>query len=274
MGQQYAPGAPYPIPGGYAEQPYPFPATYPMPYSPYGYLPSFMPMYPGGPYMMQPCFQYPYPPVPYGPYPMQQQYATQPRPGLRPVYIVLIIIGVLLVIGGCVAAAILLTGDGTSSFKLGDGTVKGVDIEFRDVVITQEGNTLALTGTYDNNSKREGSVYVSVDVISEGSQQAVSFKVPVDANSGERFATAKDVSFTISGATLGSLTFQGSSSNGDDDSSDSGTTPEDSNGDYYDSDDSDDSDTTPKDSNGSTTPTDEEYPSPDSSSTPTTPTTH
>ena len=259
MGQQYAPGAPSPIPGGYAEQPYPFPATYPMPYSPYGSLPSFMPMYPGGPYAMQPGFPVPYPPVPYAPYPMQQQYpmqqyATQPRPGLRPVYIVLIIIGVLLVIGGCVAAAILLTGDGTSSFKLGDGTVKGVDIEFRDVVITQEGNTLALTGTYDNNSKREGSVYVSVDVISEGSQQAVSFKVPVDANSGERFATAKDVSFTISGATLESLTFQGSSSNGDDDSSDSGTTP--------------------KDSNGSTTPTDEEYPSPDSSSTPTTPTTH
>jgi len=140
-------------------------------------------------------------------YPMQQ-YATQPRPGLRPVYIILIIIGVLLVIGGCVAAAILLTGDGTSSFKLGDGTVKGIDIEFRDVVITQEGNTLALTGTYDNNSKREGSVCVSVNVVSDGSEQAVSFKVPVDANSGERFATAKDVSFTISGATLGSLVFQ------------------------------------------------------------------
>ena len=266
----YTAGESYPAPCGYADQPYPFPATYPMPYSPYGFPPAFMPMYPGGPYAMQPYFPIPCAPAPYAPYPMQQypmqQYATQPRPGLRPVYIVLIIIGVLLVIGGCVAAAILLTGDGTSSFKLGDATVKSMDIEFRDMVITQEGNTLALTGTYDNNSKREGSVYVPVKVVSEGSQQTVTFAVPVDPNSGERFAKAKDVSFTISGATLGSLTFQGSSGydyNGNDSS--------DSNGDDYNND-SDDSGTTPKDSNGSTPPTDSEYPSPDFSGTPTIPT--
>jgi len=220
---------------------------------------------------MQPYFPIPCPPMPYAPYPMQQQYpmqqyATQPRPGLRPVYIVLIIIGVLLVIGGCVAAAILLTGDSTSSFKLGDATVKGVDIEFRDMVITQEGSTLALTGTYDNNSNREGSVYVPVKVVTEGSQQTVSFTVPVDPNSGERFAKAKDVSFTISGATLGSLTFQGSSSY-DDDGDDSW----DSNGDYN-GNDSNDSGSTPKDSNGFTIPTDGESPSPDSDSTPRTPT--
>ena len=185
-----------------------------MPYSPYGYFPSFMPMYPGGPYALQLCFPYPYPPIPFTPYPMQpgypmQPYATsRPRAGMRPVYIVLIIIGVLLVIGGCVAAAILLTGQGGSSFKLGNGTVKGVDIEFRDITLTQEGNRLALTGTYDNGSKREGNVSVAVQVISNGSQQTLSFKVPVEPGSGERFATGKDVSFTISGATLGSLVFQ------------------------------------------------------------------
>ena len=199
--------------------------------APYSCLPVIMPMYPGGPLALQPCYPYPYPPMPY---PMQpgyqsQPYAQQPRPGMRPVYIVLIIIGVLLVIGGGVAAAVLLTGDGTSSFNLGSGTVKGVDIEFKDMTLTQEGNSLVLTGTYDNNTKREGDVYVSVQVISEGAQQKVTYTVPVEPGTGQSFTKSKAASYTISGATLGPLVFQSAGTLDDDESNseEDSTTPSD-----------------------------------------------
>ena len=197
-GYGYGPYGPYPQP--YFHDPmqaygYGFPIC--SPYGAYGPYPAFgffppMPFfggYPpyGSPYM-QPFAPPPgaYPPAPYGApagpypgaYPQQQPYPAAHK-RMKTVYIILIIIGVLLLIGGAVTAAILLTGNTKSSFNLGDGTVTGVDIEFTNMILRQSGNTVTLTGKYSNNTKREGDVFISVQGISKGSEQLINFTVPV-----------------------------------------------------------------------------------------------
>jgi hypothetical protein len=109
-----------------------------------------------------------------------------------------------------VAAAILLTGKTNATFRIGDGTVVGADVEFRDMVLRQDGDILILSGTYDNNTKNEGEVFVTVQAISKGQEQLVSFTVPVEAGKGKSFTQQKAAgSIKLSGATLSSLVFKG-----------------------------------------------------------------
>jgi hypothetical protein len=180
------------------------------------------------PYFMPPYAMMPYPyglpaQAPYPTYPAQQQpypaYAAQQQPYVggarrrrtRPLYVVLIIIGLLIVAGGAVAAVLLLTGKTSATYRLGDGSVTGADIEFREMVLKQNGNTLVLTGTYDNNTKNKGTVVVTIQGISKGSEQLLSFNVPVVAGTGKTFSQQKpSSSVKLSGATLSSLVYEGS----------------------------------------------------------------
>lgn len=196
----------------------------PMPWP--GYPPYGMPFYPP----MQPPPVYPggygaagygagayaaqasYPSSPYS-----QPYPTQKR-RMKTVYIVLIIVGVLLLIGGAVTAAILLTGNSNATFKLGDGSVTGADIEFTDLVLKQQGSSVTLTGKYDNNTKREGKVYLTVQAVSSGAEQLMSFTVPVTPGKGHSVSQKKTETAKLSQATLGALIYQGTSSTDSDDS--------------------------------------------------------
>ncbi len=182
------------------------------------WMPYFMPPYSMMPYpyglpAQPPVPAYPVQQQPYAAYPVQQQ----PYPGearrkrTRPLYIVLIIIGLLVVIGGAAAAVLLLTGNTSATYRLGDRSVTGADIEFREMVLKQNGNMLVLTGTYDNNTKNEGKVVVTIQGISKGSEQLLSFNVPVVPGTGKTFSKQNSSSSVkLSGATLSSLVYQSS----------------------------------------------------------------
>jgi hypothetical protein len=142
---------------------------------------------------------------------------------MKTIYIVLIIIGVLLLIGGGVTAAVLLTGKGSSAFQLGDGSVTGADIEFKSLAIKQVGSAVTLTGTYDNNTKKEGNVYVTVQGASKGTEELLSFTVPVVPGKGKPVSEKKTSTAKLSGATLGALIYQSTSSTTD--SNDTSTYP-------------------------------------------------
>lgn len=234
-----APGAP-----PYAPQPFvpPYPSYpgYPPPHAFFGY-PSQCP-YMGGYGYGQPYPAYPpphaapaYQAPSYGsPYPAPYPdafagYAPQSARGPRKKRSLGLIIGIiilLLAIAGGVTAAFLLTSSGSASYKLGDGTVTGANIEFRGVTLKQDGKTLTLSGTYDNTSKREGEVTATVQALTGGAEQLIAFTVPVVPGSGKRFSQNKTESIKLSGATLGPLLFSSSGSfdsTGSDTGSDSGT---------------------------------------------------
>jgi hypothetical protein len=79
------------------------------------------------------------------------------------------------------------------------------------MVLKQNGDMLALTGTYDNNTKNEGKVIVTIQAISKGSEQLLSFNVPVVPGTGKTFSQQKSSSSVkLSGATLSSLVYEGS----------------------------------------------------------------
>lgn len=213
-GQGYVPPFGYPCPpmspfGGFGfVPPYGFmpPMPWPGPYPQYGmpyYLQAQPPVYPGT-YGVQAPYPAPYPGL----------FAPR-KQRMKAVYIILIIIGVLVLIGGAVTAAILLTGNGKAAFKLGDGSVTGADVEFRDLELKQEGSTLTLTGKYDNNTKKEGKVYLTVEAVSNGSEQLLNFTVPVTPGKGHSVSQKKTESLKLSQATLGALIFQGSYSSDD-----------------------------------------------------------
>jgi hypothetical protein len=191
---------PYPMFGC----PYPYLGMYFWPYM----MPYFMP-----PYAM---FSPPYSPpaqIPYAPHPAQPQpyVGVVHKKKTRPLYVVLLILGLLIVVGGAVAAFLLLTGNTSATYRLGDGSVTGADIDFRDMVVKQNGGMLTLTGSYDNNTKNEGEVIVTIQAISKGGEQLISFNVPVAPGTGKSFSQQKSAgSIKLSGATLSSLEYEGS----------------------------------------------------------------
>lgn len=200
----FAPPAYGGAPGGLAPWCPPYPAyVYQWPFmNPYQW-PYWPPYFP---------FFYPFMPYPgaYAGYQGgQQQYAyaaAAPRKRMRPLFIALIIIGALIVIGGGVAAAVLLTGSTNATFRLGDSQVVGADVEFSDMVIKQEGATITLSGIYDNNTKSEGDIIITVQAISGGQEQLLSFTVAVTSDTGKTFTRQKPAgSIKLSGATLSSL---------------------------------------------------------------------
>jgi hypothetical protein len=128
--------------------------------------------------------------------------------------IVVLIIILLLLAGGGVTAYLLLRGEGKASFNFGNGSVVGAKIEFHGLTLSQNGNNLTLTGTYDNKSKSKGNVYVTIQAISKTSEQSMTFTVPVTSGSGKSFAQKKTTSMKLESAALGSLFFQGTGSSG------------------------------------------------------------
>jgi len=162
----------------------------------------------------------PYPPE----FQTQPQAARRPRKKMRTSSVVILIIVLLLLAGGGVTAAILLKGNTKSTFRLGDGSVVGAGIKFHDVTLNQTGNTLTLSGTYDNKSKSKGNVYVTVQGVSKSTEQSVSFTVPVVSGSGKSFTQKKTTTMKLESAALGSLYFQGTGSTREDSSSTNGGT--------------------------------------------------
>jgi hypothetical protein len=168
------------------------------------------------PFFMPPYAMMPYPcglqaQMPQPGYPAQQHPYTgvAPKKKTRPLYAVLIILGLLIVVGGAVAAFLLLTGKTSATYRLGDGSVTGADMEFREMVLKQNGNTLVLTGTYDNNTKKKGEVVVTIQAISKGGEQLLSFNVPVVSGTNKTFSQQKTSStLKLSGATLSSLVYE------------------------------------------------------------------
>lgn len=135
-----------------------------------------------------------------------------------------IIIVVILLIGGGAVAAYFALRKGKASYNLGDGTVMGEEIEFRDMKLTKDGNTLTFSGVYDNDSGRSGEVIAAIEILGgKTTAQLLSFTVPVSKGKGKHFSEKKTSSISMSGATLGTLVFQGSS---DDYEYDDGTYPE------------------------------------------------
>lgn len=256
-GQQQPGPAQYPYPWNpwaygaqgawpYAPQPFmtPYPAYpgYPPPQPFYGYPPPCpymgwygygqpLPVYPA-PYApaayQSPAYGSPYP----APYPdAYAGYTQRPAAGSRKKASAGLVIGIiilLLAIAGGVTAAFLLTSSGKASFNLGDGAVTGADIEFRGVTLEQDGSNLTLSGTYDNNSKREGDVTATVQALTGGAEQLIAFEIPVEPGTGTRFSKTKAESVKLNGATLGPLLFSGSTGSfyddTEDEDSDTGTT--------------------------------------------------
>ena len=207
--------------------PQPYGAAFASPwYSPYP-MQGFPSPFPGffgwpfpTPYMPPPCmamayqmgFPYQNPQYPYGAMPGPHGAPAARRKRMRPLYIVLIILGVLIVVGGGVAAAILLSGSSNASFNLGDGSVVGSNIEFHNMILKQQGDTLTLSGTYDNTGTYKGEVVVTVQAAGQGGQeQLLSFTVSVVSGSGKTFRQQKSAgSVKLSGATLSSIVATGS----------------------------------------------------------------
>jgi len=221
------------------------PPPYALQYPPCSYYPPpFMTPYPAGPYGPAPSGPQQYPGQPPGQYAGQPPVEwKQPRKKMGTGKLVLIIVIVLLVIGGGIAAAVLLTSgkSGSGSFSLGDASVVGANIKFRNVTLKQSGNSLTLSGRYDNKSKRKGTVYVTVEATGKGASRTINFTVPVSTGTGKSFTKKQTNSGTISEAALGTLIFQGSS---DSEPSDGNVNPW------------DDSQSVPNDSDGTSTPSD------------------
>ena len=168
------------------------------------------------PAYQSPAYGSPYP----APYPEAHAgYTQRPAAGQRKKASAGLVIGIivlLLAIAGGVTAAFLLTSSGKASFNLGDGAVTGADIEFRGIMLEQDGSNLTLSGTYDNNSKREGDVTATVQALTGGAEQLIAFEIPVEPGTGTRFSKTKAESVKLNGATLGPLLFSSSGSIYDD----------------------------------------------------------
>jgi len=235
MAQQYPFGMPSPfwppISPYYPGMTGPFPM---MPFGPpgmppYGFPPQQMgPM--GGPYAgygqpMQPPYGAPWPQGA-GPGPAPGQWP--PRKKRHTGLIVTIVIIVVLLIAGGVTAAILLTRKTKSSFNLGSGSVIGANIEFTNLKLAQNGSALTLTGSYKNSSKKKGTCTLTIQGISGGTERMISFSIPISAvSSTTSFTQRKTSTVKLSGATLGPIVFNSSSSSNNSDSG-SETSPWDS----------------------------------------------
>lgn len=138
--------------------------------------------------------------------------------------IAIIVVILLLAAGGATAAVLLLLNKPDGSFNLGSASVIGANIKFKNMRLKQNGSSLVLTGAYTNSSKKKGDVMVTVQGISNGSERLISFTVPI-STSGGSFTQRKTSTVKLSGAALGPLLFESSSSgfhDGDTSPSDSG----------------------------------------------------
>lgn len=204
---------PYGMPGAAAMYPWMFPYPLTGYYSPaFGFLPCpyppvypqfAMPWYGAGPYGQ---VQYP---VAAANQPAQQRERRAPGSGRKGLVITLLILLLLLVVGGAVAAYFLLTGESKKSFNLGDATAVGADVEFRDMVLRQDGDVLTLSGKYDNNTESKGDAVITVQAIGNGGTTRVAFTVAVETGTGKSFTEQSAAGpMKLSGATLGSIVFE------------------------------------------------------------------
>jgi hypothetical protein len=142
--------------------------------------------------------------------PAQQAARAAPRRGHKGLWITLLVIFLLLLVAGAaVGAYFLLKDESNKSFKLGDATAVGADVEFRDMVLSKNGDVLTLSGKYDNNTESEGDAVITVQAIGGGGSSRVAFTVPVDTGTGRSFTEQSAIGpMKLSGATLGSIVFE------------------------------------------------------------------
>ncbi|MBN1289768.1 MAG: hypothetical protein JXA49_09060 [Actinobacteria bacterium] len=249
----------------------------------YNMVPPLFPFLPGWPYpqfMVMPAACYPFsgmypqnyghcypgfgPQYPPTQSPPRQQYSSaHEAPRKRRVgagVIALIVILVLAVIGGGALGVYYLVKPGNPDIDLGSASVPGENIEMKNLTLVQKEGAAVLSGTYENQGTRQGEVIISVNGTSEGTEQVLSYNVPIKAETTENFSVSQSTQIKFSNASLGSILFRRSSSstydnNGGDGNDNSGTYPweEDSTGDsQYD----DSNGTTPQNSSDSQNNTD------------------
>ncbi|MBN2168919.1 MAG: hypothetical protein JW738_06710 [Actinobacteria bacterium] len=249
----------------------------------YNMAPPMFPFFPGWPYpqlMVMPATCYPFPgmyPQNYGycypgfgsqypptQSPPRQQYSNvhdAPRKrGVGAGVIALIIILVLAVLGGGALGVYYLVKPGNSNIDLGSASVPGENIDLKNLTLVQKEGTAVLSGTYENQGTREGEVIISVNGTSEGTEQVLSYNVPIKAETTENFNVSQSTQVKFSDASLGSILFRRSSSstydNNSSDSNDgSGTYPWDE-GDTDNNQYNDSNGTTPQNSSDSQNSTD------------------
>lgn len=141
--------------------------------------------------------------------------------------IAIIVVILLLAAGGATTAVLLLLNKPDGSFNLGSASVIGANIKFKNMRLKQNGSSLVLTGAYTNSSKKKGDVMVTVQGISNGNERLISFTVPI-STSGGSFTQRKTSTVKLSGATLGPLLFESSSSSSDDGDTSPWNSPSDS----------------------------------------------
>ncbi len=130
----------------------------------------------------------------------------------RSFWITMIVI-FLLIIGGAAASwFVFFKGKGAKTFDLGNGTVVGADIEFKNMTLTQKGEILTLKGKYENNSRREGTVTVTLDVISsDGTGELLSFEIPVKSLTTRSFSKTRTRKVSIKSISIGALVLSSNS---------------------------------------------------------------
>lgn len=208
----------------------PFPLLPGWPYSPFMIFPAAC-----YPYAMQqgmyPGYCYPpmgpqYPPAGSGYPPRAQAYDMSRRKKAGPLAVTLILLVILLLIAGAGVGIYLYLMPGNSSFDLGSSSVPGEDIELKNMRLEQKDGSAVLTGSYENQSSREGDVVVTITGITNGTDTILSFNVPVEAEKSESFSLSKASQNKLSSATLGPLLFKRSSTDYyDDEENDGGSYP-------------------------------------------------
>lgn len=207
-GEPQIPSAGQEPPAGQFFQPYPY--QFPYPYTPYQpYYPPPYPYYYYPPWQPFPQNYYPHPYYPPGPigYQWPRTQARQTR-RINAWKVFLVAFVILIIIGGGVAGAIFLLSRKSASFNLGSETVTGEDIEFKNMRLTQKGNHITLTGTYDNNTNNAGKVLVIVQAQLDGTTEDLSYTISVEKKATKSFSKTLTSGRKIKSAILSSLVFE------------------------------------------------------------------
>ncbi len=213
----YGPVAPWPYP----YFPYVYPGAYPHQYYYYVYpqpAPRFLTQqeYVGHPTNL-----------PKQNYPQPYEQPIEPRQLFRPdtgqmkmpftrrksFWIAMIVIFLLIFAGAAGFYFFYLKGKAARTFDLGNATVVGANIEFKDMTLTQKGDVLTLKGKYENDSKREGTVTVTLDATSpDGTGEILSFDIPVEGSSSQPFSKTITKKISIKSLSVGALILSSGSS--------------------------------------------------------------
>lgn len=144
--------------------------------------------------------------------------AGQPAKGtrtrMRPLHIMLLVFGILLLIGGAITAALLLAGNSGTTFRLDDKSVASQNLKFYDMEVDLQGEQLILSGNYDNPDDYEDEVIITIKLIEEGGgEQLMSFTLSLSSGDKQGFQKEKTAGqLKLKEAKLSSIIATGGSS--------------------------------------------------------------